>query len=103
MASSSCTSTAAATPSGLAKWARRGTARLATALGGRVVAPDYRLAPQHPFPAAHEDVLAVYRHLIGVEGFDPARIAAAGDSAGGALSVTSPPTPAISACRCRRA
>jgi epsilon-lactone hydrolase len=74
--------------SGLAKWARRGTARLATALGARVVALDYRLAPLHPFPAAHEDVLAVFRHLIGVGGFDPARIAAAGDSAGGALSVT---------------
>ena len=74
--------------SGLAKWARRGTSRLAIALGARVVAPDYRLAPHHPFPAAHEDVLAVYRHLIGDGGFDPARLAAAGDSAGGALSVT---------------
>ncbi len=31
--------------SGISKWARRGTARLATALGARVVAPDYRLAP----------------------------------------------------------
>ena len=74
--------------SGISKWARRGTARLATALGARVVAPDYRLAPRYPFPAAHEDVLAVFRHLIGVGGFDPARIAAAGDSAGGAISVT---------------
>lgn len=74
--------------SGLAKWARRGTARLALGLGCRVVAPDYRLAPQHPFPAAHEDVLTVYRHLIGPGGVDPQRVAVAGDSAGGALAVS---------------
>ena len=45
---------------GLAAWARRGTARLAQGLGCRIVTPDYRLAPRFPFPAAHEDVLAVY-------------------------------------------
>jgi acetyl esterase/lipase len=53
-----------------------------------VVAPDYRLAPRFPFPAAHEDVLAVYRHLIGPGGVAPGRIAVAGDSAGGSLSVS---------------
>ena len=75
--------------SGLAAWARRGTARLALGPGGRVVAPDYRLAPQFPFPAAHEDVLAVYRHLHrSPEGFAPERVAVAGDSAGGALTVS---------------
>ncbi|MCC5873387.1 MAG: alpha/beta hydrolase [Gammaproteobacteria bacterium] len=74
--------------SGLAAWARRATARLALGLGCRVVAPDYRLAPRFAFPAAHEDVLAVYRHLIGAGGFAPENVAVAGDSAGGALSVS---------------
>ncbi len=74
--------------SGLAAWARRGAARLALGTGGRVVAPDYRLSPRFPFPAAHEDVLAVYRHLIGPGGVAPGRIAVAGDSAGGALTVS---------------
>jgi acetyl esterase/lipase len=73
---------------GLAAWARRGTARLALGLGARVVAPDYRLAPRFPFPAAHEDVLAVYQHLIGPGGYAPNRVAVAGDSAGGALTVS---------------
>jgi monoterpene epsilon-lactone hydrolase len=74
--------------SGLAAWTRRGTARLAMGLGVRVVAPDYRLAPRFPFPAAHEDVLAVYRHLVGEAGYEPGRVAVAGDSAGGALTVS---------------
>jgi acetyl esterase/lipase len=74
--------------SGLAKWARRGTARLSLGTGGRVVAPDYRLAPRFPFPAAHEDVLAVYEHLIGPAGFAPTRVAVGGDSAGGSLTVS---------------
>lgn len=73
---------------GLSKWARRATARLALGTGGRVVAPDYRLAPRFPFPAAHEDVLAVYRELIGPLGVPPSRVAIAGDSAGGALAVS---------------
>ncbi|MFT7652206.1 MAG: monoterpene epsilon-lactone hydrolase [Limisphaerales bacterium] len=73
---------------GLAAWARRGTARLALGLGCRIVTPDYRLAPRFPFPAAHEDVLAVYRHLIGAGGYDANRVAVAGDSAGGALTVS---------------
>lgn len=74
--------------SGLARWARRATARLAMKLGCRVVAPDYRLAPRFPFPAAHDDVLAVYTHLIGPGGYRPECIAVAGDSAGGALTVS---------------
>ena len=74
--------------SGLAAWARRGAARLALGLGGRVVAPDYRLAPKFPFPAAHEDVLAVYLHLLDAEGLTTSRVAVAGDSAGGALAVS---------------
>ena len=74
--------------SGCAKWARRATTRLALGLGCQVVAPDYRLAPRFPFPAAHEDVLAIYQHLIGPGGTAPGRIAVAGDSAGGSLSVS---------------
>ena len=73
---------------GLAAWARRGTARLALGLNCRVVTPDYRLAPRFPFPAAHEDVLAIYQHLIGSAGYAPERVAVAGDSAGGALTVS---------------
>ncbi len=73
---------------GLAAWARRGTARLAQGLGCRVVAPDYRLAPQFAYPAAHEDALAVYEHLITAAGFEPAHVALAGDSAGGAICVS---------------
>ncbi len=73
---------------GCAAWARRGTARLAQGLGCRVLAPDYRLAPRFPFPAAHEDVLAVYQALIGDLKFSASKIIVAGDSAGGALAVT---------------
>jgi len=74
--------------SGLAAWARRGTARLALGLGCSIVTPDYRLAPRFPFPAAHEDVLAVYKHLIGPGGYLANHVAVAGDSAGGALTVS---------------
>src|SRR5271167_620831 len=50
------------------------------------LALDYRLAPEHPFPAAVDDALAGYRFLLG-RGVKPARIAIAGDSAGGGLVV----------------
>ncbi|QYC41512.1 Monoterpene epsilon-lactone hydrolase [Nonomuraea coxensis DSM 45129] len=52
----------------------------------RVVSPDYRLAPEHPFPAAVEDGLAAYRELLALSG-SPARVALAGDSAGGGLAI----------------
>jgi acetyl esterase len=64
-------------------------ARLALWSGAIVVAVDYRLAPEHKFPAAIDDSVAVYRALntAAVElGIDPARIVLAGDSAGGNIA-----------------
>jgi acetyl esterase/lipase len=60
------------------------TAALARLTGRRVFSLDYRLAPEHRFPAALEDALAGYRWLL-EQGIDPATIALAGDSAGGGL------------------
>ena len=50
------------------------------------LALDYRLAPEHPFPAAVEDTVSGYRYLLS-RGIRPGRIAIAGDSAGGGLVV----------------
>jgi len=50
------------------------------------LALDYRLAPEHPFPAPVEDAVAGYRYLLG-RGIRPDRVAIAGDSAGGGLVV----------------
>lgn len=63
--------------------------RLAQFSGAMVVAIDYRLAPEHPYPAAVEDCIAAYTWLRqnGASlGGDPSRVAVAGDSAGGNLS-----------------
>ncbi len=60
-------------------------ARLSAACGATALVVGYRLAPEHPFPAALDDALQAYRWLLGC-GRDPARIIIAGDSAGGGLA-----------------
>jgi acetyl esterase/lipase len=61
-------------------------AALARAAGARGLMIDYRLAPEHPFPAATEDCFAAWNWMLS-RGFDPARVVFAGDSAGGNLAV----------------
>jgi epsilon-lactone hydrolase len=63
------------------------TGGLVARTGVGAFSSDYRLAPEHPFPAAIEDALSAYRALLD-DGRDPATIAFAGDSAGGGLAVT---------------
>jgi epsilon-lactone hydrolase len=58
--------------------------RIATAASARVLCIDYRLAPEHPFPAAVDDAAAAYRWLV-ADGAAPQQTALAGDSAGGGL------------------
>lgn len=72
--------------SGSAAGHRMLTSLLAKRCGSRVLAPNYRLAPEYPYPAALDDALAVYRHLLG-SGQAPGKIAVSGDSAGGGLAV----------------
>ena len=62
-------------------------ARLGRASGMRVLLPEYRLAPERPFPAAIDDVLAAWRWLRADQGLSARSIAVAGDSAGGGLAV----------------
>ncbi len=61
-------------------------ARIATAAGLRAVVPDYRLAPEHPYPAGLEDAVAVCAAMLRA-GTAPERIAVVGDSAGAGLAL----------------
>ncbi|HZP45400.1 MAG TPA: alpha/beta hydrolase [Candidatus Binataceae bacterium] len=60
-------------------------ARLSRAAKARVLGLNYRLAPEHPFPAAVDDAVAGYKWLL-AQGAKPSRVAVAGDSAGGGLT-----------------
>ncbi len=63
--------------------------RLTIATGCRIVSVAYRLAPEHPYPAAIEDAVAAFLHIAGdpaAFGIDPARLAIGGDSAGAGLA-----------------
>ena len=66
---------------------RGATVLLGRAARAQVCVPDYRWAPEHPFPAAHDDAFAVYRGLLD-GGVDAASLAVAGDSAGAALALS---------------
>ena len=59
---------------------------LARASGAAVLSVDYRLAPEHPAPAAHDDALAAYRWAL-TQGYAPSAIGLSGDSAGGNLAL----------------
>jgi monoterpene epsilon-lactone hydrolase len=84
---------------------RNFVARLAKACGIRALSVDYRLAPEHPFPAALEDSLAVYHQVLD-HGIAPENIVLAGDSAGSGLALATlislrdnqHPLPAMSVC-----
>ncbi len=62
-------------------------ARISRVSKARILIIDYRLAPEHPFPAGLEDAVAAYRWLVSTEGIKPDNLIVAGDSAGGGLTV----------------
>src|SRR5258706_15803371 len=69
---------------GSAKAYRHLVGHIATRAGARAFVPDYRLAPEHPFPAAVDDALSAYR---GMDESGIRRVAITGDSAGGNLAL----------------
>lgn len=67
---------------------RRIASDLSTTSNALVLLVEYRLAPEHPYPAALEDALTAYYWLINERGFSHSQIAIAGDSAGGNLALS---------------
>lgn len=65
------------------KWAQR----LGPAVNARVLLVDYRLVPEHPYPAPNDDCFAAYEWLVKEQGVSPDHIVIAGDSAGGYLTL----------------
>ena len=61
---------------------------LVSRLNARAFVPSYRLAPEHPYPAALDDAVQSYRYLLNDLHVDPSRIVLAGDSAGGGLALS---------------
>ncbi len=62
-------------------------AHLSRAARARVLSVDYRLAPEHPFPAALDDVVSAYAWLLD-QGYEPKNIVLCGESAGGGLTIS---------------
>jgi epsilon-lactone hydrolase len=71
---------------GSAEESRELAARIARAAQARLLVLDYRLAPEHPHPAPHDDVVAAFRWLV-ADGTDPREIALIGESTGAALAL----------------
>jgi epsilon-lactone hydrolase len=93
--------------SGSAERFRSLSSHLARATRARVLAVDYRLAPEHPFPAALDDAVAAYRFTL-ASGHAPQQVALVGDSSGGGLMLgalvslrdAGEPMPATAVCLC---
>ncbi len=74
--------------SGTSKTHRAHVSKFVKQSGIPAIVFDYRLAPEHPFPAALEDCVSVYRWLLEVKGYRPEQIVIAGESAGGTLTLS---------------
>lgn len=72
-------------------------------LGADVLTPDYRVAPEHPFPAALEDTVYAYKWLLNEKKYAPEQIVIAGDSAAADLPWRSASTRRTTPCRSLRA
>ncbi len=69
---------------GMLDYAKGFSSQFAVKMGVRVFCPAYRIAPEHPFPAAIDDALVAYHYLL-EKGYAPSEIALCGESAGGGL------------------
>lgn len=73
---------------GAASVMQAGPAAMAQGLGIPVASVEYRLAPEHPFPAPQEDCLAALKWLVSLPEVDPQRVGVIGESAGGGLAAS---------------